>query len=215
MSLPAPRDSAASTPHDVAAASAELARIASEAAACQRCALHANRTKSVPGQGILTPEILFVGEAPGADEDLQGLAFVGRAGQLLTKMIAAMGFAREEVFIANICKCRPPQNRTPLPEEMDACLPYLRRQIVVLRPTIIVAMGATAVKGLLKTEVGITKLRGTWCQFEGIAVMPTFHPAYLLRNPPAKHEAWADLRAVLSRLGRTPPEWALKGQKAG
>jgi DNA polymerase len=206
---------ATDVPRDVTAANAELSRIATEAAGCQRCALHANRTKSVPGQGTPAPAILFVGEAPGADEDLQGLAFVGRAGQLLTKMIAAMGFAREEVFIANICKCRPPNNRAPLPEEMDACLPYLRRQIAVLRPAVIVAMGATAVKGLLKTETGITRLRGTWSQFEQIPVMPTFHPAYLLRNPPAKHAAWADLLAVLARLGRKPPEWALKGQQSG
>ena len=147
---------------------------------------------------------MFVGEAPGADEDEQGLAFVGRAGQLLTKMIAAMGFKREEVFIANILKCRPPDNRPPTPEEMAICIPYLKRQIAEVQPKVIVALGATAVLGLLNLT-GISKLRGNWQTFEGIDLMPTYHPSYLLRNPVMKKEAWSDLQVVLKRLGRTPP----------
>ncbi len=191
----------------LAGVAAEMQRLAGEVAACRICVLHKQRTNTVPGQGNLRPQIMFIGEAPGADEDAQGLAFVGRSGQLLTQMILAMGFTREQIFIANICKCRPPDNRQPLPEEMTACLPFLRRQIAALHPTLIVALGATAVKGLLGPTEGISKLRGTWCDFEGIPVMPTYHPAYLLRNPPAKHEVWADLQAVLKRLGRTAPAW--------
>ena len=131
---------------------------------------------------------------------------MGRAGRLLTKMISAMGYTREEVFIGNILKCRPPNNRTPLPDEMATCLPYLRRQIAALQPKVIVALGSTAVKGLFDTSQGITKLRGTWLTFEGIDVMPTYHPAYLLRNPSAKRDTWEDLKSVLTHLGRPIPE---------
>ncbi|MEI6971596.1 MAG: uracil-DNA glycosylase [bacterium] len=188
-----------------------LGRLAEEAAACKKCVLHKTRTNVVPGQGACRPEIMFVGEAPGADEDEQGLAFVGRAGQLLTKMIEAMGLTREEVFIANILKCRPPENRQPMPDEMAACLPYLRAQIGILKPDVIVTLGATAARGLLGVETGITKLRGTWMEFAGIPTMPTLHPAYLLRNPPAKKDAWADLKEVLRRIGRqAPPQAASK-----
>jgi len=182
-----------------------LDQIASEIAACTRCALHKTRTNTVPGQGDPHPEIMFIGEGPGADEDQQGLAFVGRAGQLLTKMIGAMGYTREKVFIGNIVKCRPPGNRVPLPEEMETCLPYLKRQIAILKPKVIVALGATAVKSLLGTGTGITKLRGEWHRFEEIDLMPTFHPAYLLRSPSKKREAWEDLQEVLARLGKKPP----------
>jgi DNA polymerase len=181
-----------------------LEKVAGDVARCMRCVLHKTRTRTVPGQGNPHPEILFVGEAPGADEDEQGLAFVGAAGQLLTRMIVAMGYTREEVFIANILKCRPPNNRQPLPEEMDCCLPFLKRQIARLQPKVIVALGAVAVRGLLKRE-GISKLRGRWLEFEGIPLMPTYHPAYLLRNPPAKKDVWEDLQTVLKQLGRTPP----------
>jgi DNA polymerase len=182
-----------------------LATVAGEVAQCTRCALHKTRTRTVPGQGRTHPEVMFVGEAPGQDEDRQGLAFVGRAGQLLTRMIEAMGYTREEVFIGNILKCRPPDNRKPLPEEMETCLPYLRRQIRLLQPKVIVALGATAVEGLLRLETGITKLRGRWFTFEGIPLMPTYHPAYLLRNPAAKRDVWADLQTVLKSLGRPIP----------
>lgn len=182
-----------------------LAAVARRVAACRRCPLHATRTHTVPGTGTDRPEILFVGEAPGEDEDLQGKPFVGRAGELLTRMIEAMGFRREEVFIANVLKCRPPNNRTPLPEEMACCLPFLREQIAILKPRVIVALGNTAIQGLLGQVGGITRLHGQWLKFEGMDLMPTFHPAYLLRNPPAKHDAWKDLQAVLARLGRKPP----------
>lgn len=186
-----------------------LATIATDIAKCKKCGLHATRIKVVPGQGNPAPEILFVGEGPGADEDRQGLAFIGRAGQLLTKMIEAMGLSREQVFIANIVKCHPPgtetNNRAPSPEEMAACIPFLKAQIAVLKPKAIVALGSVAIRGLLTTESPISKIRGTWQGFEGIPVMPTYHPAYLLRNPPAKKEVWIDLKEVLRRLGRTPP----------
>jgi DNA polymerase len=186
-------------------AAVTLATIADDIRSCRKCQLHESRTKTVPGQGNEQPEILFIGEAPGADEDKAGLAFVGAAGQLLTRMIRAMGLTRAEVFIANILKCRPPGNRKPMPDEQAACLPYLRQQIALLRPRVIIALGGTAAQGLLDTTEGITRIRGRWHEFEGIPLMPTFHPSYLLRNQSAKHQAWADLQAVLKRLGRKPP----------
>jgi len=182
-----------------------LDEIAAMAAACKVCNLHKTRTKSVPGQGNARPELMFIGEAPGYEEDINGLAFIGAAGQLLTKMIVAMNMTRDDVFIANIAKCRPPANRTPLPDEMAACLPFLKAQIKLLKPRVIVVLGATATKGLLGEAVGITKIRGKWKTFEGIDVMPTFHPAYLLRVPSAKKDAWADLKEVLRKLGKPVP----------
>ncbi len=183
-----------------------LKAVAQQVSACKKCALHSTRTNAVPGQGNSRPEIMFIGEAPGADEDEQGLAFIGAAGKLLTRMIKAMGLTREEVFIGNILKCRPPDNRTPLPEEMAACLPYLEAQLDLLKPRVIVALGGTAVKGLLDITTGITKIRGKWLSFRGIDLMPTFHPAYLLRAQSAKRYVWEDLQAVLKRLGRKPPK---------
>lgn len=181
-----------------------LADIAAECATCAMCGLCNGRKQAVPGQGRAeNPDIMFIGEAPGADEDEQGLAFVGRAGQLLTKMIAAMGYTRDEVFIANICKCRPPNNRTPTPEEMAACIPFLKRQIALIKPKYIVALGNTAILGLLG-KTGIMRLHGVWQEFEGIPLMPTFHPAYLLRAPAAKRDCWNDLKLVMAKLGKTP-----------
>ena len=182
-----------------------LASIAAEIAACQACALAPTRLHVVPGQGALKPDVMFVGEGPGADEDEQGLAFVGRAGQLLTKMINAMGYTREQVFIGNIVKCRPPGNRVPTPEEMEGCIPYLKRQIAVIQPKLIVCLGATAARGLVNETMPIGKARGTWREFEGIPVMLTFHPAYLLRDGSKKKYAWDDLKAGLARLGKQPP----------
>lgn len=182
-----------------------LQNIAAVVASCKKCSLHSTRTNTVPGQGNSRPELMFVGEAPGADEDQQGLAFVGRAGQLLTKMIVAMGFTREEVFIGNILKCRPPNNRPPAPAEMKTCLPYLKEQIAILKPKVIVTLGSTAIHGLVDSDLGISELRGKWTSFEGIKLMPTYHPAYLLRNPSAKKFVWADLQEVLKLLGRKPP----------
>ena len=179
-----------------------LESLAALIASCNGCPLAPTRHNTVPGQGALNPDIMFVGEGPGADEDAQGLAFVGRAGQLLTKMIAAMGYTREQVFIGNIVKCRPPGNRTPSPQEMAWCMPYLKRQIAVIRPKLIVCLGATAVRGLTGDFSPISRIRGTWREFEGIPVMLTFHPAYLLRNPADKGKVWSDLKAVLARLGK-------------
>jgi uracil-DNA glycosylase len=173
---------------------------------CTRCALHAGRIQTVFARGTGTSGLCFVGEGPGADEDEQGFPFVGKAGQLLDKMISAMGFSRDEVYVCNIVKCRPPENRKPEPEEMAACMPYLEEQLSTLRPQVIVALGATAVQGIFGTSEGITRLRGRWKLYKGeVPVMPTFHPAFLLRNPAAKKEVWDDLQAVLRQMGRAVP----------
>jgi DNA polymerase len=184
----------------------DLAAIASAIAGCQRCKLCSTRTNTVPGEGNPSPEVMFIGEGPGADEDAQGRPFVGQAGQLLTRMIEAMGFRRDEVFIANVVKCRPPGNRTPEPDEVAACLPYLERQIQVIRPKVICALGNTPLRALMANDkLGITKVRGQKLDWHGFVLIPTFHPSYLLRNPPAKKPCWEDLIAVLKALGRTPP----------
>ena len=172
---------------------------------CKNCSLCKIRTNTVPGQGNNTPEIMFIGEAPGAKEDEQGIPFVGRSGNFLTKMIVAMGYSREDIFIGNILKCRPPDNRKPTPEEIEICIPYLKQQIAILKPKVIIALGSTSVKGLLGKTPAITKLRGEWQKFEGIPLMPTFHPAYILRNQSKKSELWADLKKVLAFLGKKPP----------
>ena len=173
---------------------------------CTRCALHVARTQTVFARGTGASGLCFVGEGPGADEDAQGFPFVGKAGQLLDKMIEAMGFGRDDVYVCNIVKCRPPDNRKPEPEEMAACMPYLAEQLEVLSPEVIVALGATAVQGLFGTSEGITRLRGRWKLYRGrVPVMPTFHPAYLLRTPTAKKEVWDDLQAVLRQMGRVAP----------
>ena len=169
---------------------------------CQRCKLAGGRTKIVFGQGNPQARLMFVGEAPGADEDIQGLAFVGRAGQLLTDIIEkGMKMRREDVFIANILKCRPPGNRNPEPDEILECHPFLEAQIDVIRPKIIVGLGKFSCQWLLKTAEPITRLRGKMGEFKGIKVMPTYHPAYLLRNPSAKKDVWEDMKVVLALLG--------------
>lgn len=157
------------------------------------------------GQGNPNAELVFVGEGPGEDEDLSGLAFVGRAGELLTKMIAAMGYTRDQVYICNIVKCRPPGNRRPEPDEIEQCRPYVERQLEAIRPKAIVALGATATQSLLRTNTGITHLRNRWTEWNGIPVMPTFHPSYLLRAPGEKGKAWADLKLVMAKLGKPLP----------
>ena len=144
---------------------------------------------------------MFIGEGPGADEDAQGIPFVGRAGELLTKMIKAMTFDRSEVYIANIVKCRPPENRNPSDEEAEVCIPFLKRQIELVNPKVIVLLGAVPLKYLMG-KTGISRMRGTWMEYKGIQVMPTYHPAYLLRNPGAKKDVWQDLQEVMSVLGR-------------
>jgi uracil-DNA glycosylase len=167
---------------------------------CQRCRLATTRKTIVFGQGNPNARLMFVGEAPGADEDEQGLAFVGKAGQLLTKIIEAIGMRREDVFIANAIKCRPPQNRNPEPDEVLSCQPFLEKQIDAIRPTVLVGLGKFGAHWLLKTAEPITRLRGRLGQYKGITVMPTYHPAYLLRNPGAKKEVWEDMKVVRSLL---------------
>ncbi len=171
---------------------------------CTRCKLHPGRTRLVFGVGNPAAELMFVGEGPGADEDLQGEPFVGRAGQLLTKMIEAMGFARSEVYIANVVKCRPPGNRDPEPDEIEACEPFLKAQIAAIRPRVVVALGRFAVQTLLRDTTPISRQRGRWREYEGVKLMPTFHPAYLLRNPAEKKPAWEDLQAVMKEFGKNP-----------
>jgi DNA polymerase len=148
---------------------------------------------------------MFVGEGPGEDEDLQGEPFVGRAGQLLTRMIEAMGFRRADVYIANVVKCRPPGNRNPEPDEIEACEPFLRAQIAAVRPRVVVALGKFAAQTLLRDTSPIGRLRGRWFEYEGVRLMPTFHPAYLLRSPNEKGKAWEDLQLVMKELGKAPP----------
>jgi uracil-DNA glycosylase len=171
---------------------------------CTRCALHRGRNKIVFADGDANARLMFVGEGPGADEDAQGLPFVGRAGQLLNNMIAAMGLKREEVYIANVVKCRPPQNRTPEPEEANTCSPFLFRQIDVVRPEVIVALGATAATYLLGQRQPLAGLRGRVHAFRGSKLIVTYHPAFLLRDPRQKKEAWADLQIAMRELGLKP-----------
>ncbi len=169
---------------------------------CTRCPLHEGRTQIVHSTGNRQADLMFVGEAPGADEDAQGKPFVGRAGQLLTKIIEAIGIKREEVFIGNINRCRPPGNRTPTLPEAETCKPFLIREIAVVRPKVIVVMGNTAMKNLLDTKEGITKLRGEFIDYYGVKVMPTFHPAYLLRDPRKKREVWEDMKKVRDEINK-------------
>jgi DNA polymerase len=168
---------------------------------CRICPLCQTRTNVVFGEGNPNADLMFVGEGPGYDEDQQGRPFVGKAGELLTKMINAMQFSRQDVYIANIVKCRPPKNRNPLPEEAAACIPYLKRQIELIKPKVIVVLGAVPLKYLLD-KTGITRQRGQWDSYNNIQVMPTFHPAYLLRNPEAKRETWSDLQMVMKVFGK-------------
>jgi DNA polymerase len=169
---------------------------------CTRCKLHPQRKNIVFGVGNPEAPLVFIGEAPGAEEDKQGEPFVGAAGQLLTKMIEAMGFAREDVYICNILKCRPPGNRNPEPDEIAQCEPFLRRQLAALRPRMMVCLGKFAAQCLLRSDAPISRLRGQFHTYEGIPLMPTFHPAFLLRNPSAKREVWDDLKQVMAELER-------------
>jgi DNA polymerase len=172
---------------------------------CKRCKLCAGRKNLVFGVGSPKARLVFVGEGPGAEEDNQGIPFVGAAGQLLTRMIAAMGYTRDEVYICNVVKCRPPGNRNPEPDEIAACQPFLEAQLKAIGPSVIVALGKFAAQTLLRTDTPITRLRGQWREYVGIPLMPTFHPAYLLRNPPEKKAAWTDLKAVMGRFPKPTP----------
>jgi len=171
---------------------------------CQFCPLFKTRIQAVPGEGKREARLMFVGEAPGKDEDIQGRPFVGRAGQLLTRIIKAMGFERNQVYIANVVKCRPPENRTPRPDEIRACSPYLIKQIELIKPEVIVALGKVAAEFLLTTTKSMSELRGNFGDFQGIPVMPTFHPSYLIRNEgnqKIKKMVWEDMKKVMKLLG--------------
>ena len=183
-----------------------LLKIREDIGDCTRCKLHKGRNKIVFGDGNPRAELVFIGEGPGADEDQQGLPFVGRAGKLLTQMIEAMGLQRGDVYICNVVKCRPPENRAPEPDEVATCSPYLLRQVDVIHPKVIVCLGAVAAKTLLQTTRGISQFRGQWLEWRGHKLLATYHPAYLLRNPNAKGEVWKDLQKVMAELGLQPPK---------
>jgi DNA polymerase len=183
---------------------AEWEKLTSQILNCRFCPLFKTRTQAVPGEGNRKAQLMFVGEAPGRDEDLQGRPFVGRAGQLLTKIIQAMGFERNQVYIANVIKCRPPENRTPRPDEVKVCSPYLIKQINLIKPKVIVALGKVAAEFLLPTTRSMSELRGNFGEYRGIPVMPTFHPSYLIRNEgnkEIKKMVWEDMKKVLKLLG--------------
>ena len=190
---PAPSTSTAST--------TEFEALRSEVTACTKCRLHGTRTQVVFGVGNPNADLMFIGEAPGRDEDIQGEPFVGRAGQLLTDIIKAMKLTRDDVYIANVIKCRPPENRNPEPDELDACRPFIRRQVEMINPKVIVALGRFGLQSLTERAYSITSVRGQWLEYNGIKLMPTYHPAYLLRNPAAKKEVWADMKNVMAELG--------------
>ena len=178
-----------------------LPKIQTDLGDCTRCKLHKGRNKIVFGDGNPKAELVFVGEGPGHDEDVQGLPFVGRAGKLLTQMIEAMGLRRKDVYICNVVKCRPPENRAPEKEEVATCSPFLLRQIDAIAPKVIVCLGSVAAQTLLETNRGISQFRGQWLEFRGRKLLATYHPAYLLRNPSAKSEVWKDLQKVMAVLG--------------
>jgi len=188
-----------------------LLKIRTDLGDCTRCKLHRGRTKLVFGDGNPEAELVFVGEGPGRDEDAQGLPFVGRAGKLLTQMIEAMGLQRQDVYICNVVKCRPPENRAPEKDEVETCSPFLLRQLDAISPRVIVCLGGVAAQTLLETNRGISHFRGEWLDFRGTKLMATYHPAYLLRNPGAKGEVWKDLQKVMAVLGLQ----GKKGSQAG
>lgn len=177
-----------------------LGAIAAEVRGCDRCGLCRGRTNAVPGEGADDAALMWIGEGPGADEDRLGRPFVGRSGQLLTRIIKSMGMNREQVFIGNVVKCRPPNNRAPLPLEVETCMPYLDRQIALLKPRVIVLLGASALHALIAPDASITKMRGQWLKRGDIMVMPTFHPAALLRDPSKNRLVWEDMKKVMLEL---------------
>jgi DNA polymerase len=175
--------------------------VAAAASTCTLCRLAGTRTQVVFGTGARNAELMFVGEAPGHDEDVKGEPFVGKAGQLLTDIIKAMKLTREQVYITNVIKCRPPENRNPEPDELAACRPYIEQQIAMIQPKVIVTLGRFALQSLTETSYAITAVRGQWLDYNGIKVMPTYHPAYLLRTPSAKKDVWNDMKKVMAELG--------------
>lgn len=183
-----------------------LEKIRADIGDCTRCRLCEQRNKIVFGDGNANAELVFVGEGPGRDEDIQGLPFVGRSGKLLTQMIEAMGLTRQQVYICNVVKCRPPENRAPEKDEVATCSPFLMRQLDVIKPKVIVCLGNCAAQALLATNRSLSSYRGEWLDFRGTKLMVTYHPAYLLRNPPAKADVWADLKKVIAELGLPMPK---------
>ena len=179
----------------------ELEELAVIASGCTKCRLAGTRTQVVFGVGDPNADLMFIGEAPGRDEDQQGEPFVGRAGQLLTDIIKAMKLSRPQVYIANVIKCRPPENRNPEPDELDACRPYIRRQVELIQPKVIVTLGKFGLQSLTEKAYSISAVRGSWLEYNGIRVMPTYHPAYLLRTPAAKKDVWSDMKKVMIELG--------------
>ena len=209
LPLPPPTDPAVCPPPETVASASSLDQLKACIQDCQACPLGAGRIRFVFGEGDPSARMLLVGEGPGRDEDLQGRPFVGKAGELLDKMISAIGYQRQDVYITNIVKCRPPDNRTPTPQESQRCLPYLKRQIELIRPSVIVTLGATPLRELLGVQTGITRIRGQWQRLEmlgGIPVMPTFHPAYVLRQytQDVRRAVWEDLKAARAWLDQHP-----------
>ncbi len=186
--------------HAPSAKNAQMALVRGECETSQHCGLCQTRTNLVFGSGSADSQLMFVGEAPGENEDMQGAPFVGQAGDLLTRMVKAMGYGRDQIYIANVIKCRPPGNRNPTPEEVEGCMPFLKQQIEIVNPKVIVALGTFAAQALLKTEERISRLRGKVFEMGSVKVIPTFHPAYLLRNPDAKKEVWEDLKVAMGIL---------------
>ena len=182
-----------------------LQQLRDEIGDCRRCQLSQGRSHIVFGVGNPDADLVFVGEAPGRDEDIKGEPFVGKAGQLLTRIILAMGLARDDVYICNVIKCRPPDNRDPLPAEVEMCEPFLKEQLSIIKPRAICALGSFASQTLLKSEVRISRLRGQFRDYNGVPLMPTYHPSFLLRNPHAKREVWEDIRMVMDLLGLPSP----------
>lgn len=182
-------------------ASNNLDEFQSTVMGCTKCRLSQQRTNIVFGEGSAEAKLMFIGEGPGFEEDQQGRPFVGKAGQLLTKMIQAMGLKREAIYIANIVKCRPPENRNPFNDEIQSCIPYVKRQIELIKPEVIICLGSVATKALLNSTQSISRMRGVFVKYNNIPVMPTFHPAYLLRNEKMKKPAWEDLQQVMTHLG--------------
>lgn len=194
-----PADPAPSPP-EVGSGAETLAQISQDLGECTRCQLHTGRTTIVFGVGHAAADLMFVGEAPGRDEDVQGVPFVGRAGQLLTKIIESIGLTRDQVYIANVIKCRPPNNRNPEPLEVETCEPFLFRQLDAIKPKVVVALGAFAIRTLLQTSQAVSSLRGQVYDYRGAKLVPTFHPAFLLRSPDRKRDVWEDMKKVRDLL---------------
>ena len=192
---------AAETPADAGGDATPFDALRLETHDCTACRLAGTRTNVVFGVGNPNADLMFIGEAPGREEDLQGEPFVGRAGQLLTDIIKAMKVTRDDVYIANVVKCRPPENRNPEPDELDACRPFIRRQVELIQPKVIVTLGRFGLQSLTGQSYAISSVRGQWLEYDGIRLMPTYHPAYLLRNPAAKKEVWSDMKKVMAELG--------------